>query len=155
MKKRLLIVILAVLLFSYSCQGKDSLEEPVTMDTLDRYLDDSVRFIDLRNNEDLMRDGYIVGFENIPFFAFLENNVLLRHNQWDFTPEDIVDADVLQALFGDKNQALVLVCATGTRSAYVKKALEELGYTAVINAGGVWDYYGSYKVEGTGSSAVQ
>jgi len=152
MNKFPLVALLVLLILSCSNRGKDILEEPVNMDTIDRFLESSVRYIDLRNNEDLMQDGYIAGFENIPFFDFLENNVLIRHREWDFSPEDIVDAEALRALFGHEDQTLILVCATGTRAAYVKKALEELGYTRVVNAGGVWDYYGSRKVEGVGSS---
>lgn len=36
----------------------------------------------------------------------------------------------------DKNRAIVLYCRTGNRSGQAKRALEELGYTNVMNAGG-------------------
>ncbi|HSQ59273.1 MAG TPA: rhodanese-like domain-containing protein [Acidobacteriota bacterium] len=36
----------------------------------------------------------------------------------------------------DKNRAIVLYCRSGNRSGRAKRALEELGYTNVMNAGG-------------------
>ncbi|HET7904368.1 MAG TPA: rhodanese-like domain-containing protein, partial [Candidatus Eisenbacteria bacterium] len=36
----------------------------------------------------------------------------------------------------DKSRAIVLYCRTGNRSGQAKRALEELGYTNVMNAGG-------------------
>lgn len=150
MKKMTGTLTLLLLLMLSGCKEKTQIEEPVDMNNIDQYIDSSVRFIDLRNNEDLMRDGYIAGFENIPFFEYLEGRALTRNHQWEFSSEDITNADVLRALFGSEDQVLVLVCGTGTRSGYVKQALEELGYSHVINAGGVWDYYGTNKVEGAG-----
>ena len=40
------------------------------------------------------------------------------------------------------------MCGSGTRAGYVKAALEEVGYTAVYNAGGIRDYAGKNMVLG-------
>lgn len=44
--------------------------------------------------------------------------------------------------FGEKNNPLVLYCASGSRSAYAAKILKTSGYTDVINAGGLYDMPG-------------
>jgi len=38
---------------------------------------------------------------------------------------------------GDKNQALILYCASGARSAMARRYLQRAGYTDVVNAGGI------------------
>ena len=43
------------------------------------------------------------------------------------------------AEFGEKNNPLVLYCASGSRSAYASKILKTSGYTDVVNAGGLFD----------------
>ncbi len=40
---------------------------------------------------------------------------------------------------GEKNSPVVLYCASGARSAYAARVLKNLGYTDVINAGGLYD----------------
>jgi phage shock protein E len=40
---------------------------------------------------------------------------------------------------GDKNTAVVLYCASGARSAYAARILKNLGFTDVVNAGGLYD----------------
>lgn len=39
--------------------------------------------------------------------------------------------------FGDKNRAIVVYCASGGRSGSAKSFLESVGYTDVLNAGGL------------------
>lgn len=39
--------------------------------------------------------------------------------------------------FGDKNQTIILYCASGGRSGSAKSFLESIGYKQVINAGGL------------------
>ncbi len=122
----------------------------VTMDTIDNYLfADNVRFIDMRDPVDAMSDGYIAGFELLPFKAYLENRALVRNTGWNFTPADLVDAELLESFFGDKDATLVFMCLSGTRCGYVMQALEYLGYTNMINAGGIRDYNGRFLVGGT------
>jgi phage shock protein E len=41
--------------------------------------------------------------------------------------------------FGEKNNPIIVYCASGARSAYAARILKEAGYTDVINAGGLSD----------------
>jgi rhodanese-related sulfurtransferase len=121
------------------------------MASIDGYLDSDARFVDLRNFSDQMSGGYIAGFELIPFFQYLEGRALVRNNGWEFSSADIKSKAVLENVFGDKEGAVILMCGSGTRAGYVKAALEDIGYTKVINAGGIKDYAGVNKVLGDGA----
>ncbi|HEU4335086.1 MAG TPA: rhodanese-like domain-containing protein [Candidatus Eisenbacteria bacterium] len=50
-------------------------------------------------------------------------------------PVDEIDSRASE-LGDDKSRAIVLYCRTGNRSGQAKRALEERGYTNVMNAGG-------------------
>jgi phage shock protein E len=43
------------------------------------------------------------------------------------------------AEFGEKNNPIIVYCATGARSAYAARVLKMAGYTDVTNAGGLDD----------------
>ncbi len=154
MKKALLIAVsaLALTIGAYAApSSKLTGSESITMENIDSYMDASARFIDLRNYADLMNGGYIAGFENVPFFQYLEGRALLRNTGWKFSDADIKDKAVLENVFGPKDGAIVLICASGTRAGYVKAALDSIGYAKVYNAGGFKDYKGKSKVLGDGS----
>lgn len=124
----------------------------ITMDNIDNYLfSDTIRFIDMRDPIDAIQDGYIAGFELLPFKIYLENRALVRNTGWNFTPADLVDAELLESFFGDKDTTIVAMCLSGTRCGYVLDALAHLGYTNLINAGGIRDYNGRHLVGGTQS----
>jgi rhodanese-related sulfurtransferase len=123
------------------------------MENIDQYLDEDARFIDLRDFSDMFSGGYIEGFEVVPFFQYLEGRALVRNNGWEFSEADVADAAMLENVFGSKEDVVVLMCGSGTRAGYTKDALESIGYTKVINAGGIRDYQGDYKVLGDGSYA--
>ena len=55
-------------------------------------------------------------------------------------PVDQVQARLAE--FGDKNAALVVYCASGSRSAYAARILKMAGFTDVTNAGGLFDMPG-------------
>jgi len=156
MLRKLSAVLLAVLISVslLSCGGaKDAGlkgDEDISMTTVDQYLGQDIRFVDLRDFADLFNGGRIAGFESVPFFQYLEGRGLVRNNGWEFSAADIVDAAVLENLFGSKESAVVLMCASGTRAGYVKDALNSLGYTKVYNAGGMKDYNGTHKILGDG-----
>ena len=57
----------------------------------------------------------------------LEGAVLIPHDEI---------ASRASELGADKSRPIVLYCRTGNRSGQAKRALEELGYTHVMNAGG-------------------
>jgi len=124
--------------------------EAITMENVDMYLGSGARFIDMRNYDDALRDGYIAGFEIIPFFQYMEGRALVRNDGWNFSPADIVDQALLENLFGPKDTVLVGMCMSGTRCEYVFDALAHIGYTNLINAGGLRDYNGVNLVEGDG-----
>ena len=123
----------------------------ITMENVDEYLTADARFVDLRNFQDMFNGGYIAGFEVVPFFQYLEGRALVRNNGWEFSGADVIDEVVLENIFGaDKEAAIVLMCGSGTRAGYTKEALESMGYTTVINAGGIRDYNGQNKIFGDG-----
>lgn len=154
MKRVLSSMLLAVLVVVLGGCGSSvpsfSGNEAISMENIDEYLDYDARFIDLRNYSDLMSGGYIAGFEVIPFFQYLEGRALVRNNGWEFSSADVISQTVLENAFGPKDEALVLMCGSGTRAGYVKAALESIGYTTVFNAGGIRDYQGTHKVLGDG-----
>jgi rhodanese-related sulfurtransferase len=153
-----LLVAALVLVFLIGCstteeQAQLTGDEEITMANVDEYLDADARFVDLRNFSDMFNGGYIAGFEVVPFFEYLEGRALVRNNGWEFSEADIANEAMLENIFGSKEDALVLMCGSGTRSGYVKAALESLGYEMVFNAGGIRDYDGENKVLGDGEYA--
>ncbi|WP_319562597.1 rhodanese-like domain-containing protein [Marispirochaeta sp.] len=161
MKKTAAILITLVLALSIVSCGKSGNavglagNEEITMQNIDQYIDADARFIDLRNFADMFNGGYIAGFEVVPFFQYLEGRALVRNNGWEFSEADIVEKAMLENIFGSTEDAIVLMCGSGTRAGYVKDALESIGYTKVINAGGIRDYKGENKILGDGSYSGQ
>ena len=154
MKKILIAMLLALAIAFTGCSSKDmSLTgtEEITMTNIDEYLAYDARFVDLRNFSDQLNGGYIAGFELVPFFQYLEGRALVRNSKWEFSASDIKSKAILENVFGDKESAVLLMCGSGTRAGYVKAALEEIGYTKVINVGGIKDYAGMNKVLGDGN----
>jgi len=144
-------LVLAVAFIGCSSSGAELKgDEEITMENIDEYLSADARFVDLRNFSDQLSGGYIAGFELVPFFQYLEGRALVRNTGWEFSSADVVSEAVLENVFGDKEGAVVLMCGSGTRAGYVKAALDEIGYTKVINAGGIRDYNGENKILGDG-----
>jgi rhodanese-related sulfurtransferase len=128
-------------------------DEDITMATIDNYLNADARFIDLRDFADMFSGGYVAGFEVVPFFEYLEGRALVRNNGWEYSSADVANEAMLENIFGPKEEAVVLMCGSGTRAGYVKAALEDIGYTTVFNAGGIRDYNGENKILGDGEYA--
>ena len=145
-----LFFVIALVACSDGGSAELSGDEEITMENVDEYLPANARFIDLRDFNDMFNTGYVAGFEVVPFFEYLEGRALVRQNGWEFSDADIVDAAILENVFGDKEDVIVLMCGSGTRAGYTKDALESLGYESVINAGGFRDYDGENKVFGDG-----
>ena len=149
----LTIITIILVLTLFGCASTEeglTGNEDITMENIDEYLDAEARFVDLRDFSDMLNGGYIEGFEVVPFFQYLEGRALERNNGWEFSEADIVDAQILENIFGDKDEPIVLMCGSGTRAGYTKTALEQLGYEKVYNAGGIRDYEGENKVLGDG-----
>jgi rhodanese-related sulfurtransferase len=150
--------LLALALVLTGCGETAETNEPITapeameMADVDEYLFNAeFQFVDLRDFDDQMADGWIRGFEMIPFFQYLEyTNILVRSNGWTFEESQILDEGALRALF-DEDKYIVLMCAGGTRAGYVKDALDHLGYEHVYNVGGLSAYDGDNRVFGDGS----
>ncbi len=148
----IVFVVVAVVGCATAPETRVSPDTEITMENIDDYLiADDVRFIDFRNYDDAMRAGYIAGFEIVPFFDYLEGRALVRNDEWNFSPDDIIDEAKLERLFGPKDQTIVGICRLGIRSAYVFEALEYLGWTNLINAGGFDDYEGANLIAGDGT----
>ncbi|TVP93919.1 MAG: hypothetical protein EA374_08245 [Acholeplasmatales bacterium] len=163
MKKFLSMFALMMLAFVMVACGDDeepiddtvTLPETISMTELDQYLfQPDWQFVDLRNFDDQMADGWIRGFEIIPFFQYLEyENILIRTDGWNFDGSQIINESALRELF-DEDRNIVMICAAGVRSAFVKEALKELGYENVWNAGALGNYVGDHRVFGDGSFKI-
>lgn len=157
MKKLFMVLSLVLLgLFLQACEGEPAeeiieLPDVIEMADLDQYLFNSEwQFVDLRNFDDQMSDGWIRGFEMIPFFQYLEYaDILVRTNAWAFDGSQILNERALRELF-DENRNIVLICAAGVRAAFVREALLHLGYENVWNAGALRNYSGAHRVQGDG-----
>ena len=136
----------------YNIEVQLPLPTVVDMANIDMYLGrNDVQYVDLRNFDDKMASGYIAGFEFIPFFDYLENSdILVRTDgNWTFAAADIGSQGALRALFNE-DKTIFLMCGSGTRAGYVMAALESLGYTNVVNVGGIGSYTGDNLVAGDG-----
>lgn len=161
MKKILMIFSIAIFgIGLISCDGADAtteltVPETLEMNQVDEYLfNENFQFVDVRNFDDQMADGWIRGFEFIPFFDYLEYmDILVRVDGWDFDESAIKDENAIKALF-DEDKYIVLMCASGTRAGFVKDALEYLDYNNVYNVGGLSDYEGDNKVFGDGEYTI-
>ena len=103
-----------------ACNGEEvpELPETVDMSNLDDYLDRAdVQYVDLRNFDEKMKNGYVMGFEVIPFFDYLEaTDILVRSDgNWEFAAADLKSQAALEDLF-DSSKAIFLMCGSGTRA---------------------------------------
>ncbi len=153
-KKIITGMVLVLILLLTGCTTHGAIPETgkaIPISSIDRYINSDFRFIDLRNYNDQLKNGYIAGFELVPFFQYLEGRALVRNNRWEFTPDDIKSEEILINIFGDKNNVIFLMCGSGTRAEYVKAALEAIGYRKVFNLGGIKDYRGRNLIKGDDS----
>lgn len=150
----LLLMFTSILVLS-ACQKEEELiiepESLITMDNLDLYMfRDDVQYVDLRNFDNIMKYGYIDGFEKLPFFDFLDNRAFDRDRTYEFDADQIVDEDILFRLF-KKDKAIFLYADGCIRSGYVKDALNYLGYERVYVLGGYYEYKGNHVITGNGT----
>ena len=150
----LLSVLLLVLILT-SCEEEPEVliitaESEITMENLDDYMNrDDVQYVDLRNFNDIYLSGYIKGFENIPFFDYLDYRAFDRDGVYDFSPDQIINEREINRLF-EEDKAIFLYADGCIRSGYVKDVLNYLGYERVFVLGGFYEYQGEYLVIGTG-----
>lgn len=158
MKKLLLIFLSILTVFTLSACGEKQLEitaeSEITMENLDLYLyRDDVQYVDLRNHLSYFKYGYIDGFDNIPFFDYLDYRAFDRERTYKFDPDQLRDITILERQF-DPDKAILLYADGCIRSGYLKDVLNHLGYERVFVIGGYYEYLGDNKVYGDGSYEI-
>ena len=129
-------------------------ESLISMDNLDDYMfRDDVQYVDLRNYESRYNSGWIFGFEQIPFFDYLDYRVFVRDGTYDFAPDQLKDEIEMRRLF-DPEKAILLYAGGCIRSGYVKDVLNHLGYERVFVIGGFYEYEGDYRMDGLGNYEI-
>ena len=123
-----ILLILLILLFSVTltaCKKPTDNTKPtyqlITPESAKIMMEDSsVVILDVRTPEEY-KEGHIEGSILIPDYEILE------------TAEKILT---------DKNQTILVYCRSGNRSKQASEKLVNLGYTDVIEIGGIMDYTG-------------
>lgn len=155
MKKLLaLFAAFALVMTLTACGGEAKLpaQGEIDMTNIDEYLGrDNVQYIDLRNFEDVLAKGYISGFENIPYFHYLQAEGIIT-GSGDTTA--LGNEARVKELFDKDAEAIFLMCQSGGRAGWVKGILDGLGYTNVYNVGGWGSYEGVNAVAGDGSFSI-
>lgn len=107
---------------------------------VETHLDDaSCQFVDIREPYELQMDGFIKGFQCIPFYTALLHKNIVTYVRDPQQENAVLNEEALGNLF-DKDKALYLMCNSGTRSGYLTFVLKQLGYN-VTNLGGIHDYH--------------
>lgn len=141
--KKLLSIILVV--FLVACE-----QAPYRMDNLDDYiLEPNIQKVDVRGQEERLANGYVDRFQSIALVELLGQNAIDLSNGYNFEPEDILNEAFIRALFDEEAEAIVIMCNSGTRSRYMVRVLEHLGYDNVYNLGAYTDYNGAYFINGS------
>lgn len=179
MKKAIVILMLFILCFSGCSNNKNdnnvnleipskkdsndssSLTSPVNSTNLDKYMfRDDVQYVDLRSLEMVTSEGYIAGFQFIPFYSiiasFSGNNTLYKMKAstindtyipagqtGSFIAQYEESERIIKSLFS-QNKYIFLVSQGGSESSYVINLLLQLGYNGnlLYNVGGVMNSEG-------------
>ena len=155
----ILVVFIGVFLASCDAENREELieilpEDLITMEILDNYMfRDDVQYVDLRNYSASFQTGWIDGFEQIPFFDYLDYRAFDREGTYEFNADQILDQRELERLF-DKEKAIFLYADGCIRSGYLKDVLNHIGYERVYVLGGFYEYEGIHKVDGNGDYSI-
>ncbi|MDO5719532.1 MAG: rhodanese-like domain-containing protein [Actinomycetaceae bacterium] len=103
---------------STSSQATDS--DQLSALTLDNAAESDVLVIDVRTPEEFA-GGHIPGAKNVPL--------------------DSISTEIA-SVASDKDEPLALYCRSGNRSGQALALLEDAGYTAMVNLGGIMNYSG-------------
>ena len=180
--KKLLSIILFFIMFLGGCSCKkgqsgtlvipykkfaedtSTVTTPVNAMNLDKYLFRSdTQYVDLRDLEDIMSDGYIAGFQFIPFHtiiaSFSNPETLYKmkdskneNNEWiyagqigGFYQQYQESAQIISSLF-DKDKYIFFVSQAGSEGSYMINLLIQLGYDGnkLYNVCGVIGTEGAY-----------
>ena len=126
MKKILPLLFSALALTACGSASSESSFQQISMDTAITQMAEEDNFIllDVRTPEEFA-DGHIPGAINIPNESIGEN--------------DITELP-------DKEQRIYVYCRSGNRSKQASAKLVNLGYTNVIEIGGIIDYHGEIEI---------
>ena len=134
-----------------------ALTSPINTLNIDEYMfRDDVQYVDVRTFDDISQDGYIAGFQFIPFYSliasFLPSESLYQMKNVKLESGDTVHAgqvggfvaqyeeseSIINQLFA-KNKYIFIVSQAGSESAYLINLLIQLGYDGnlLYNIGGV------------------
>jgi hypothetical protein len=188
MKKILSVILLSIVLLSgCSCKKDDSglqtipskkfaednstITTPINAANLDKYLfREDVQYIDLRYIDDILRDGYIAGFQFLPFHSIIASfgNPATLYNMKDvkdengnwiyaghvggFYPQYQESEQIIKHLF-DKNKKIFFVSQAGSEGSYIINLLIQLGYDGnkLYNVCGVMGTEGAYSYKSQGN----
>lgn len=159
----------------------DVLSSPINVYNLDDYLfRDDVQYVDVRKIEMIASEGYVAGFQFIPFYSIIasfagegtlykmqrifdENNKIIGAGQVGTFKAMYEESDsIINSLFS-KDKYIFIISQGGSEATYVINLLIQLGYNPELlyNVGGVMNSEGypsyssmnanSYFVEGTGN----
>lgn len=171
MKK--IFVIIMVLFIIAGCSNKnDDKEEipnkisgtdnsartsPINSSNLDDYMfRDDVQYIDLRSGTMILEEGYVAGFQFVPYYSIIAS---FSSTSTLYQMKNITDDDgethyagqigsfvaqyeesesIIESIF-DKNKYIFLLSQGGSESAYIINLLIQLGYNGnlLYNVGGV------------------
>lgn len=157
---------------------------PINSYNLDKYLfREDVQYIDLRSSEMIFEEGYVAGFEFIPFYSFIasfksdktlykmqntndaEGNRISAGQVGGFIAQYEQSESIIKSLVS-RDKYIFLISQGGSESSYFINLLIQLGYnpSLLYNVGGVSNSEGiaSYKsietnkyfVSGTGNLGV-
>ena len=134
-----------------------SLNSPVNSHNLDKYMNrKDVQYVDLRSSKMVLEEGYVAGFEFIPFYNIIasfsgdstlykmerttdgEGNSIYAGQVGSFKAMYEESQSIIETLFS-KNKHIFLISQGGSESSYVINLLIQLGYDGnlLYNVGGV------------------
>ena len=136
---------LFLIVFLVACE-----QAPYRMDNLDDYiLDPAIQKVDVRGQSERLENGYVDRFQSIALIELLGQTAIdLSGGFTSFDGDDIYNEDFIRALFDEDAEAIVVMCNSGTRSAYMVRVLEYLGYDNVYDLGSYRNYQGAYYIQG-------
>lgn len=195
MKKIVMIFMSLILCFSGCKSNNDNLKKiplkitandisssnsPINSYNLDEYMfRDDVQYVDLRSPYMILQDGYVAGFEFIPFYSIIAS---FTSDKTLYRMKAVGDADpgyvggfvaqyqeserIVKELF-KQDKPIFFISQAGSESGYIINLLIQLGYDGnlLYNVGGVSNSEGiasyssiktnKYFVQGTGNLDVK
>jgi len=181
--KKVLIMVMICLMFVGGCKKDNNNDNaipskisktdnaanssPINSSNLDNYMfRDDVQYIDLRSGSMILEEGYVAGFQFVPYYSiiasFSPNSTLYQMKSTvdsegeshyagqigGFVAQYEESESIIKSLF-DRNKYIFLLSQGGSESAYVINLLIQLGYDGnlLYNVGGVSNSEGiaSYK----------